>query len=290
MIKFNKKLYFLGIFFIVLITIIYLFLLRQKNPERVLEELSFCWKEEQAYKLEDRIIKKIKRTRSIKKRASLNLLLGRLRFLKALNSPDILKKVHLNLALQALLESRKDESFIASSDFWTGVCLYTLGTEYYGSAIDYLISSLREGYPDRLKVIKILNYIYLKNNQFDIIIKINEEFLKNRFMDLDVIYSLGRAWREKGNYKEALEVLKKAEEIPSESFVSTLIRFETAESLFGLGEYEKAASLYSSFLKECAQYKETEEWKNRARENLLVCLKKIKNINTDNFTELTNYH
>jgi tetratricopeptide (TPR) repeat protein len=241
------------------------------RPSAALERLKTTWNEKKAFALEDRLIRLTEQTRSRTRKGKFSLLLGQVRFLKSLHGPSELKALYLDQAIRAFTESRMTASCVAESDFWIGLCRYQAGPEFQAAAVDHLIAALRGGYPDRLQVVKILNYIYLKNRQFDVIIRINEEFLKNRFVDADVVYSLGRAWRELGQPRKALEVLKRADSLPSGSSRKPLIGLETAEALYSLGSYSEAAGYYRSFLQN-ARDAEAEDYRSLAEIRLALSL------------------
>ena len=244
-----------------------------RNQARINRFMS-DYDEKKVYKLEKNLLSELARTPRQGRKDRLCLLIGQLQFVKALHNDPQLKEIYLDAAIRYFGKSRLSREVRTSAEalFWLGLCFYQKGDYYHPTAINHLIEALRGGFQDKLKILKILNYIYLKNRDFDVIIGINQEFLKNGYYDGDVVYSLGKAYRELGRPREAEQVLGLVDRLDAERdrHIIRYILFELAETRFQLAEYAAAADAYERCLRS-APDPENDEFVKPAQDRLAVC-------------------
>ena len=230
--------------------------------------------ERTVYRIEKNLMANLKETRDQARAGRLNLFLGELQFVKSLHNDPHLRDIYLDAAIRYFGKTRlsPDNRLTGEALFWTGLCFYQKGEFYYPTAINRLIEALRGGFPDKLKILKILNYIYLKNRDFDVIIKINQEFLKNGYYDGDLIYSLARAYRELQRPREAAEVLGLVDRLDPvrDRHILRYILFDLAEVRFELGDFGSAAEAYERCIR-TAPDPENDELAIRSKVKLAVC-------------------
>lgn len=182
-----------------------------------------------------------------------NLIMGRIQFGKAVFLPEGagIRTLYLDQAERYFRMAEGGKGDSAEALFWLGMCATRRGERGQNAALDYLIRSLRLGFPDGVKILKILNYIYLKKGEYSIIIRINEEFLKKRYFDLDIIYSLGKAHTELGHFEQALPILGLATNsvVAGNQLILKNVFFELGRCRYGLQDYVSAASNFGKALR-----------------------------------------
>jgi len=210
----NKAVHFfyilLGLLF--LLIIVYLFKTNYSLNYYLAKskKLLVNYDEKKIFKLKKKLEKELNKCSNSqkKKKEKIILLLGRLSFVQALHSKSALRRTYLQRALKyfdSILNSQND-NLKPRLYFWIGITYYELGAVYYPQSIDFLIKALKSGYSQKIKIIKILNYIYLKNKDFNSIISINTEFMKQNYYDTDIVYTLGIAYKKKEKIDKAIRV------------------------------------------------------------------------------------
>ncbi|GEM_PF-5561664 len=222
----EKKNFHIHLLVIILLSVLLLLsLLRTpkkelRKMEDVINRLETTYDERTLYKSEKQLASFLSKEKKLVFRDRATFLQGRLEFIKAYNTPGNLHDLYMNNALkQFRMNISASSNYLAENLFWLGVSYYNMGENNFRDAQQTLIDSLRRGYTDRIKIIKILNNIYLKNNDFQTIIDLNQEFLKKRFYDAELLLSLASAYKGSGNpdkAKEVLSFIKSLKEKPQE--------------------------------------------------------------------------
>lgn len=221
-----------------LISLFLIFFYDPDNLEKNVQELASSWSEKKSFRLEQSLTKRLRRAPN-EKTPEYRLLLGRLLFYQSLNSSGELSHSRLDRALKLFLANldTTNRAHLADNRFWAGMTYYKKGPSYYLDSRNNLIQAIKNGFPDRLKAIKILNYIDLKNKDYDSIINVNAEYLKQGYFDPDILYTLGRAFREKKQTENALSVYLQVTNLQNQTIgLAPTLRAEAAECLYLLND------------------------------------------------------
>lgn len=179
-----------------------------RNLQTELERLESSYQDKRLYRIEEQLKILLQKSRNPRRADRIRFLQGRLELIKAMNTPGNLHDLYIDNAISQFRRNiSTSTNFLAENLFWLGYGYYNAGENQLRNAQSHLLESLRRGYGERIKIIKLLNNIYLKNRDFQVIIDLNQEFVKKRFFDAEILLSLAQAYAGEGNTKKAEETL-----------------------------------------------------------------------------------
>ena len=219
-----------------------------KSIKLLLDKTEINYDESSLYAIEKRLTSFMNTKRENRLMDRAQNLMGRLEYIKALHTPSNLRQMYMENAVKHFsINMTRSTNFYAENLYGLGLSCYGLGENAYRDSEKALIDALRRGYPDRIKIIKLLNNIYLKNREFRIIIDLNQEFLKKRFYDAELLFGLAMAYRGSGELEKAEEIfflIKNLRDKPSDALLCDIYsgladcQYEQAKWLKAIENYD----------------------------------------------------
>jgi predicted Zn-dependent protease len=218
-----------------------------RNLQTELEHLESAYNDRTLYRIEERLKALLGKSKDPRQADRIRFLQGRLELTKALHTPGNLHSLYIDNAISQFRRNISlSTNYLAENLYWLGYSYYNAGENQLRNAQSHLLEALRRGYGERIKIIKLLNNIYLKNRDFQVIIDLNQEFVKKRFFDAEILLSLAQAYAGEGNTKKAQETLGLVigmKEKPQEKILRDAY-FLMAELQYKDGQWRQAAGNY----------------------------------------------